>query len=123
MSSTTARVSRKIRSRAGYLGLMIASAPMRNAVSVEITTPHACAFSPDALNNRKMTAGTVRPAIAATTGHRRPGAIGELADGELARDLEADDEEEERHQAVVDQMLDRQFEGVVAEREADMGVQ
>ena len=56
-------------------------------------------------------------------GHRRPGAIGELTDGELARDFETDDEEEERHQAVVDQMPDRQFEGVVSERETDMGVQ
>ena len=102
---------------------MMASAPMRNAVSVEITKPHACAFSPDALNNRKMTAGTVSPAIAATHGHCRPCAIGELADGELTGDLEADDEKEERHQAVVDQLLDRQFEGVISEREADVGVE
>ena len=31
--------------------------------------------------------------------HRGPGPVGELADGELAGDLEADDEEEERHEA------------------------
>ena len=68
MSSTTARVSRNVRSRAGYLGAMIASAPTRNAVSVEITTPQARASSPEGLNNRKITAGNVSPAIAAITG-------------------------------------------------------
>ena len=47
---------------------MTASAPMRNAVSVEITTPHACVFSPDGFNNTKMTAGIASPANAATTG-------------------------------------------------------
>ena len=67
-SSTTANVSRKVRSRAGYLGAMIASAPTRNAVSVEMTTPHALASSPDGLNSRKITAGRISPAIAATTG-------------------------------------------------------
>ena len=55
--------------------------------------------------------------------HRRPGAVSELADGEFTGHFEADNEEEERHQAVVDQMLDRQLEGVAAEREADVGVQ
>ena len=47
---------------------MIASAPTRNAVSVEMTTPQARAASPLGLNSRKITAGSVRPAIAATTG-------------------------------------------------------
>ncbi len=37
-------------------------------MSVEITTPQAPAFWPDALNSRKTRAGTTRPAIAATTG-------------------------------------------------------
>ena len=68
MSSTTASVSRKRRSRAGNFGLMMASAPIRNAVSVEITTPHARALSPDELIRRKISAGTARPAMAASTG-------------------------------------------------------
>ena len=67
-SSTTASVSRKIRRRPGNFGLMMASAPTRKAVSVEITTPHAWAFSPDGFSNRKMTAGSASPATAATTG-------------------------------------------------------
>ena len=37
-------------------------------MSVEITTPHAAAFSPDGLNARNTTAGSTRPAAAATTG-------------------------------------------------------
>ena len=67
-SSTTARVSKKIRTRAGNLGLMMASAPTRKAVSVDITTPHAWAFSPVGLNARNTTAGMTRPAAAAITG-------------------------------------------------------
>ena len=47
---------------------MMASAPIRNAVSVEITTPHALALSPDELIIRKISAGTARPATAASTG-------------------------------------------------------
>ena len=47
---------------------MMASAPTRNAVSVEITTPQAWASSPDGLNSRNTTAGKTSPAAAATTG-------------------------------------------------------
>ena len=47
---------------------MMANAPTRNAVSVEITTPHAWAFSPVGLNARNTTAGITRPAAAAITG-------------------------------------------------------
>ena len=47
--------------------------------------------------------------------HRRPGAVGQLTDGELALHLQADDEEEERHQAVVDEVLDRHLEVGLAE--------
>ncbi len=63
-----ASVSKKIRSRAGYFGPITASAPTTNAVSVEITTPQACASSPDGFNSKKMTAGSTIPAIAATNG-------------------------------------------------------
>ena len=48
--------------------MMMASAPIRKAVSVEITTPHARASSPDELIRRKISAGTTRPAMAASTG-------------------------------------------------------
>ena len=52
---------------------MMASAPIRNAVSVEITTPHACAFSPDGLNSRKITAGIAEPGDRGDHRHRGPG--------------------------------------------------
>jgi len=52
-------------------------------------------------------------------GYRGAGTVGELTDGELALDLKADDEEKERHQAVVDQMLDRQLGMEVAETQPD----
>ena len=68
MSSTTASVSRNVRSRAGNFGPMIASAPSRNAVSVEITTPHACAWPVFAFSSRKIAAGSASPATAAITG-------------------------------------------------------
>jgi hypothetical protein len=68
MSSTTASVRRKVRRRAGNFGPMTASAPSRNAVSVEITTPHACALPEVAFSARKIAAGSARPAIEAITG-------------------------------------------------------
>ncbi len=42
MSSTTASARSKTRSLPGARGPMRASAPTTNAVSVEMTTPHAC---------------------------------------------------------------------------------
>ena len=68
ISSTTARVNRKVRNRAGYFGPMIARAPTRNAVSVEITTPQARASSPEGLNTRKFIAGTTARQTPAMTG-------------------------------------------------------
>jgi hypothetical protein len=56
-------------------------------------------------------------------GHGGPGSIGEFADSEFAGDFEAHDEKEECHQAVVDQMLDRQVEGMATKRESDVSVQ
>ena len=68
MSSTTARASRKTRRRPGTRGPIRASAPTRNAVSVEITIPHACSWPEPAAIRRKSAAGTASPATAATTG-------------------------------------------------------
>ena len=50
MSSTTASVSRKTRSRVAAPGVSSASAPSANAVSVDIAAPHPCAPGPPALN-------------------------------------------------------------------------
>ena len=53
---------------------MTASAPIRNAVSVEITTPHACAASlpVHGLNSRKMPAGIVETGNGGDHRHHRP---------------------------------------------------
>ena len=72
MSSTTARVSRNVRSRAGNFGPMMASAPSRNAVSVEITTPHACAWPVPAFSSRKIDGGQREPGDRGDHGHGRP---------------------------------------------------
>ena len=51
------------------------------------------------------------PPTAAAIGRLAPpGAVGQLAHDELALDLEADDEKEERHQPVVDPVVQRQGE-------------
>jgi hypothetical protein len=47
---------------------------------------------------------------------------GELADQELALDLEADDEEEHRHQAVVDPVGEREAEARAADRDPRLDV-
>ena len=47
---------------------------------------------------------------AATTGRAARRQLAQLADDELALDLEADDEEEDRHQPVVDPEMDRRLE-------------
>ena len=57
-----------MRRRAGNFGPTMASAPSRNAVSVEITTPQACAWPVFAFNQRKIAAGRASPATAAITG-------------------------------------------------------
>ena len=62
---------------------------------------------------------------AAERGHHRQGGAlpaGELADQELALDLEADDEEEDRHQAVVDPVREREVEARAAERDPRLDV-
>ena len=60
------------------------------------------------------------PPIAAAIGSAADAPAGEMADGELALDLEADDQEEDRQQAVVDPVPQRHAEAGVAEREAEM---
>lgn len=120
MSSTTARDSRKIRSRPGILGPTRARAPTRKAVSVEITTPHACAYPEGRAIQTKSRAGTTSPAIAAVTGTSARDQLVRLADRELAPHLQPDGEEEDRHQRVVDQGVQREIELDVAEADREV---
>ena len=83
-----------------------ASTPTANAMSVAIGMPHPSA--PVAAGvEREVDQRRARPCRRA---RRRPAArraarLAQLALDELALDLEADDEEEDRHQAVVDPVL------------------
>ena len=67
-------------------------------------TPGTCVRRRDGLNSRKTTAGTMSPAIAATTGTaaRARSVSSPMANSTLH--LQPDDEEEERHQTVVDEV-------------------
>ena len=49
--------------------------------------------------------------------------LGQLADDDLALDLEPDDEEEERHQPVVDPVLERLRERPVPDLDTDLDVE
>ena len=51
---------------------------------------------------RKISAGSATPPSAAIAGSAAARAVAQLADDELALDLQPDDEEEDRHQPVVD---------------------
>jgi len=68
-SSTTASVSRKVRSGAGHDENVTASTARANAMSVAVGTaqPRAAPGSP-ALTARKISAGSATPAQAAITG-------------------------------------------------------
>ena len=110
MSSTTASVSRKVRSRAGCFG-----ADDRQGAEQEggIGRDHR---PPGVLSRSAVVEAEKdqrRQQQARDRGHHRddcPAAIDKLPDDEIALHLEADDEEEERHQTVVDQVSQRQLE-------------
>ena len=65
--------------------------------------PSPCRPGPFQLNARKSAAGKSIPPSAATAGSTACGSGAQLADRELTLDLQADDEEEDRHQPVVDE--------------------
>ena len=67
-----------------------------------------------ALSAKKTAAGTAMPPRAAAIGRAARDRIGEFARHHFALDLDPDDQEEDRHQAVVHPLLDAQAEaGVV----------
>ena len=83
--------------------------------------PQPAAPSPPRLNARNSTGGHDH---AAERAGRRDGGVawlGELAVGELLLDLEADDEEEQRHQSVVDPVPEILGDGVAAEVDGELG--
>ena len=121
-SSTTMIVSRKPRSRSGKWGPTRASMPSANAVSVDIATPHPWAELSPALKARKIAIGTIIPPRVGQHRQRQAAALAELADVELAPHLEPDDEEEERHQAVVDPVAEVLGDARGADLDREVGV-
>ncbi len=63
-----------------------------------------------------------QPADAGEHGQDEAAPLGELADGEVAAHLEADDEEEQRHQAVVDPVAEVHRQLRAAEADGELGV-
>ncbi len=102
-SSTTARVSRKVRSAVGRWVDSTASTARANAMSVAMGTAQPPRFSgcPAArLTAMKIPAGTSMPPMAAAIGSAARPRITQIARDELALEFHPDHEEEDRQQPV-----------------------
>jgi hypothetical protein len=110
MSSTMARVSRNTLAPAGTLEPSTASTPTAKAMSVAMGMPQPRPPSPPTLRSRKIPAGTTTPPTAARTGRQDrqagPSGVAQLPGDQFALDLQADHEEEQGHEAVVDPVLE-----------------
>ena len=115
MSSTTATVSMKARSRSGNRGPTSASIPSAKAVSVDIATPKPCVCGPPGVHGDVDQDRHEHPAEPGRHRQREPPPLAQLAHVELATRLEPHDEEEERHQARVQPVLQRLRDAVIAE--------
>ena len=123
-SSTTARVSRNERSAEGSEDPMTASTARAKAMSVAVGIAHPRRASPSPPSRvtvaTKTSAGTMTPPIAATTGTTAFAGRAQVADEELALELQPGDEEEDGEQAVARPVADGEVE--VAPLDADHGV-
>ena len=102
----------------GHADPRSATTPSANAMSVAIGIPHPSRPSPPALNAKKIAAGTIIPPSAAIAGSATALRIAQLTDDELALDLHPDDEEEQPHQQVVDEVREILLEHVAADLDA-----
>ncbi len=108
-------VSRNSRSWVDSRGPTIASAPSTKAVSVPITTPHPAAAGPRPLTARYTSAGTAEPSTPATSGTTmRRRSVSSPSDSSR-RTSRPTDEEEDRHEPVVDPVVQVHADGGVAE--------
>ena len=122
MSSTTTTVSMNARSRSGKRGPTSASSPSAKAVSVDI------AIAPAVRRGAAGVEGEVdrdRHGHAAEPGEQRQGEpppLAQLAEVELPARLEADDEEEERHQPAVHPVAEIERHARVADADRELVV-
>ena len=106
MSSTIASVSSSTLTPAGTRAPSSATTPRANAMSVAIGMPHPSGPGAAGVEGEEDAGRHDHPA---ERGDRRQGdrpAVAELADDQLALDLHPDDEEEHRHQQVVDEVAE-----------------
>ena len=109
---------RNTRSSTGTRRPIIAMMATAKAVSVAIGTPQPCCQGPAGINSRYSVAGTTMPPSAAAIGNAAERRCAEPADGEFALDLQANDQEENGQQRVVDPVRKRHFERMGAKGEA-----
>ncbi len=102
MSSAIASPSSKTFRELGTRSPSRASTPTAKAMSVAIGMPQPRAPSPPALKARKSAAGRTMPPSAAMAGRATSRDSESWPTDELALDLQAHNEEEQRHQPVVD---------------------
>ena len=81
------------------------STPMQKAMSVAIGMPQPAAPGVPRLKARKIAAGTTMPPDRGDRGSAARRQVRSSPDDELALDLHAHDEEEDRHQPVVDDLV------------------
>ena len=122
MSSTMASASRNSLSDDGTRSPSRLSTPTAIAMSVAIGMPQP---------SRPVTAGVDgevdqrrddHPADGGDRRHRRLPAVAQLAVDQLALDLQADDEEEDRHQPVVDPLPQVELDAVAADARCEICV-
>ncbi len=121
MSSTMARVSNITFTAAGIREPSSATTPSANAMSVAIGIPQPSAPSPLALNGEVDRRRHDHPAERRHGRQRNGSPIAQLPGDEFSLDLHPDDEEEHRHQQVVDHVIEVRLEDVGPDLDADVG--
>jgi hypothetical protein len=94
---------------------------MRNAVSVDIGMPPARGRRAGVLKGQVDERGQRQATDRTERRDDHPAPVAQLADGDLAADLQADDEEEHRHRGVVDHVLQVQAHRPAAHPHGDLG--
>ena len=121
MSSITATPSRNATSPAGILRPRTASAPRAKATSVAIGMPQPFGALPAADDGQEDQRRHQHAPQGRDDGEQGRAGARQLPHRELALDLEADDQEEDGHEAVVDEVADGLLEREVAHRDRDLG--
>lgn len=91
-------------------------------MSVEITIPDACSFPEPLAMRPKRSAGTHQPRDRGGDGDQGAGPVRRLPNGDLPSHFESDSEEEKRHQRVVHERVQVEFQLQVADADHQMGL-